>query len=152
MTAEIVYQPEVPSDVCLTMADGVCFKLHSQVLACSCGTFADALCVQQDGYKTTVEETAQQFQASAGGSDGGAGNWRGFVVLTSKCSKPFCTSSGLQEGLLQHIYQRYGLQHMTEGGVRLSLELARKYDCPALMDKCEDFLCSSDFQLSASPR
>jgi hypothetical protein len=55
---------------------------------------------------------------------------------------------------LDHIDQRSSRRqrHLTKGGVRLSLELARKYDCPALLDKCEDFLCANAFQLSASPR
>ena len=56
--------------------------------------------------------------------------------------------------MLDHIYQRSTSRRrrMTEGGVRLSLELARKYDCPALRDECEDFLCSPSFQLTHSPR
>ena len=58
----------------------------------------------------------------------------------------------LQEGLLDHIYQRSSGRLITAYSVRLSLELARKYDCPALLAKCQDYLCSCSFELTVSPR
>ena len=61
----------------------------------------------------------------------------------------------LQEGLLDHIYdcpKWSSRRRMIGASVWLSLELARKYSCPALLEKCEAFVCSPAFQLSASPR
>ena len=160
MADEVVYQPELPSDVCLLSADGVRLRVHKQVLGAACGTFAHALDAELSGGELRVEETAQELQASGGGGQpvpAAVGSWQ----IHMCCSNPqveavecLPRTIHLQEGLLDHIYQRSSRRrrHMTEGGVRLSLELARKYNCPALMDKCEDFLCSPAFKLVATVR
>ena len=167
MAAEVVHQPQVPSDVCLLSADGVRLRVHKQVLACACGTFERALDAELSGGELPVAETAQQLQASglcweaavvaataACAERGLATVWDLFSAQPSMHAILHGHLPCLQEGLLDHIYQRRSRRrrHLTKGGVRLSLELARKYDCPALLDKCEDFLCANAFQLSASPR
>ena len=64
MAAEVVYQPDVPSDVCLKSSDGVRLRVHTQVLSCACGTFAHALDAELSGDELPVDETAQELQAS----------------------------------------------------------------------------------------
>jgi hypothetical protein len=67
MAAEVVHQPQVPSDVCLLSADGVRLRVHKQVLACACGTFERALDAELSGGELPVAETSQVMQASCGG-------------------------------------------------------------------------------------
>ena len=174
MTDEVVYHPGVPSDLCLLSADGVRLRVHKQVLACACGTFAHALDAVPGTDELPVEETAQELQASGGGDGAGGGGGRGVWAGTRGAAAPRAglahsaqatfppaihgTFPHLQEGLLDHLYfstvpERSSQRHLEgEDGPRLSLELGRKYDCPALMQKCEDFLCCPAFQLSALPR